>query len=63
MSSTTIVHHGHPDDYGLDAVARHNAQASTEFPEFPEDVKGLGIYVSRTLKSNDERVLTHHPAA
>ncbi|CZT17310.1 uncharacterized protein RCC_03144 [Ramularia collo-cygni] len=43
--SSTIVHHGQsPDDYGLDAVARHNAQVSTEYPDFTEDVKGLGIY-------------------
>lgn len=60
MSSTTIVHHGQsPDDYGLDAVARHNAQASTEFPDFAGDAKGLGIYVSRTTTEGDvEHVLT-----
>ena len=48
MSSTTIVHQGPSpeDDYGLDAVARHNAETGTEqFPSYHEDVKGLGIYV------------------
>jgi len=50
MSSTTIVHHGQaPDDYGLDAVARHNAQASTEHSDYKEDAKGLGIFVSKSL--------------
>ena len=49
MNSTTIVTQGpSPDeDYGLDAVAKHNAQTSTEqFPAYHEDAKGLGIYVS-----------------
>lgn len=49
MTSTTVVTQGPSpeDDYGLEAVARHNAAASTEqFPEYQEDPKGLGIYVS-----------------
>jgi hypothetical protein len=48
MTSTTIVHHGPPpDDYGLDAVAKHNAATSIEqFPPNDEEAKGLGIYVS-----------------
>ncbi|WPG99749.1 Hypothetical protein R9X50_00256800 [Acrodontium crateriforme] len=33
------------EDYGLDAVAQHNAVATTEkFPLYQEDAKGLGIY-------------------
>lgn len=61
MSSTTIVHHGQaPDDYGLDAVARHNAQASTEHPDYKEDAKGLGIFVSKSLMRDhdDDHKLT-----
>lgn len=50
MASMTIVHQGLPsdqDDFGLSAIAKHNAQASTEqFPVYHEDAKGLGIYVS-----------------
>ncbi|EME49540.1 hypothetical protein DOTSEDRAFT_49782 [Dothistroma septosporum NZE10] len=47
MDSTTIVTQGpSPEqDYGLDAVARHNAQTSTQqFPAYHEDARGLGIY-------------------
>lgn len=54
MNSTTIVTQGpSPEDYGLDAVAKHNAQTSTEqFPVYHEDAKGLGIYVSISLCLN-----------
>lgn len=44
MSSTTIVHPG-PEDYGLDAVARHNAQAPIEDYSTYDDTKGLGIHI------------------
>lgn len=38
------------DDFGLDAVAQHNAATSIEqFPEYHEDAKGLGIYVSSVI--------------
>lgn len=50
MTSAAMAHHqgrSPQDDYGLDAIAKHNAQASTEqFPPYHEDPKGLGIYVS-----------------
>ena len=49
MTSTAIVHQGPSpeEDYGLDAIAKHNAATSTEqFPTYQEDAKGLGIYVS-----------------
>jgi hypothetical protein len=49
MTSTAGVTQGPSpeDDYGLEAVAQHNAVISTEqFPEYREDSKGLGIYVS-----------------
>lgn len=51
MTSTQVVHQGPSpeDDYGLDAIAQHNAAvASTEhFPAYHDDAKGLGIYVSQ----------------
>jgi hypothetical protein len=51
MTSTAVVTQGPSpeDDYGLEAVAQHNAATSTvQFPEYQEDAKGLGIYVSRS---------------
>lgn len=33
------------DDYGLDAIAQHNAGVE-QFPPSQEDVKDLGFYVS-----------------
>ena len=67
MSSATVVTQGPSpeEDYGLDAVAQHNAATSIEqFPSYQEDAKGLGIYVSRSangivrcntdLNQNDE---------
>lgn len=50
MNSTATVRQGPSpeEDYGLDAIAKHNAATSTErFPSYQEDTKGLGIYVSR----------------
>lgn len=50
MTSIAVVTQGPSpeDDYGLEAVAQHNAAVSTEqFPEYQEGAKGLGIYVSR----------------
>lgn len=52
MTSTAVVTQGPSpeDDYGLEAVAQHNAAISTEqFPEYQEDTKGLGIYVSKNI--------------
>ena len=49
MTSAAVITQGPSpeDDYGLDAIAQHNAATSTEhFPEYQEDAKGLGIYVS-----------------
>jgi hypothetical protein len=55
MASTTVVHqgHSHEEDYGLDAVAQHNAAVtSTErFSGYGDDAKGLGIYVSTPIQS------------
>ena len=47
MAATTIVTQGSSpkEDYGLDAIAKHNAATATEqFPPYREDAKGLGIY-------------------
>lgn len=39
------------EDYGLDAVAQHNAASATEaFPPYQEDAKGLGIYVNSLFR-------------
>jgi hypothetical protein len=48
MASTTTVTHGRSrgDDYGLAAIAEHNASGTEQFPPYTEDAKGLGIYVS-----------------
>lgn len=47
------------EDYGLDAIAQHNAATSTEeFPPYQEDAKGLGIYVSSFLTLQLLEVLT-----
>ena len=61
MSPTRVDTQGpSPEDYGLDAVARHNAATSTEqFPEYQENSKGLGIYVSsRSILRQRSRTLT-----
>jgi hypothetical protein len=53
MTSTAMLHQSSPpeqDDFGLNEIARHNAQqaqpSTEEFPAYQEDAKGLGIYVS-----------------
>jgi len=48
MASTTTVTHGRSqgDEYGLAAIAEHNASGTEQFPPYAEDAKGLGIYVS-----------------
>ena len=48
MTSTTTVTYGrsHGDEYGLAAIAEHNASGTEQFPPYTEDAKGLGIYVS-----------------
>ncbi len=48
MPSNTFTQGPSPvDDFGLDAVQRHNAAISTEdFQPYHDEVKGLGIYVS-----------------
>lgn len=48
MASTTTVAHGRSrgDEYGLAAIAEHNASGTEQFPAYTEDAKGLGIYVS-----------------
>ena len=54
MASTTTITHGrsHGDEYGLAAIAEHNASGTEQFPPYTEDAKGLGIYVS-TVPSTD----------
>lgn len=47
------------DEYGLDAIAQHNAIHSTEqFPPYEEDAKGLGIYVSSNVRCTPSSPLT-----
>ncbi|KAK5164819.1 uncharacterized protein LTR77_009483 [Saxophila tyrrhenica] len=49
------------DDYGLEAIAQHNAIHSTEqFPPYEEDAKGLGIY-SGSLFHDDDQIYVHNP--
>ncbi|GAB7365528.1 hypothetical protein MBLNU230_g6601t1 [Neophaeotheca triangularis] len=45
MTPTTVAHHGSAtaEDYGLDAVAKHNAGVD-QFPPYQEDAKDLGFY-------------------
>jgi len=52
MGSTTTVSHGrsHGDEYGLAAIAEHNASGTEQFPPYSEDTKGLGINVSTGLR-------------
>ena len=62
MTSAAVVTQGPSpeDDYGLDAVAAHNAAAPTEqFPEYHEDAKGLGIYASTQDTPQNGKALTY----
>jgi len=54
MASTTTVTHGRSrgDEYGLAAIAEHNASGTEQFPAYAEDAKGLGIYVSVNSRLN-----------
>ncbi|KAI7240368.1 hypothetical protein KC330_g1346 [Hortaea werneckii] len=66
MSPTQIVHQqglSHEENFGLDAVAQHNAAvASTEqFPQYHEDSKGLGIYHDAFAPYPDEPSYVHNP--
>ncbi|CAK4032362.1 Hypothetical predicted protein [Lecanosticta acicola] len=64
MTSTTIVHQGPSpeDDYGLDAVAQHNAETSAEhFPAYHEDAEGLGIYGDYAPVYQEEQSYVHNP--
>lgn len=45
------------DDYGLNAIAEHNA-GTEQFPTYQEDTKGLGIYVSPPSSPGRSKVLT-----
>ena len=62
MASTTTITHGrsHGDEYGLAAIAEHNASSTEQFPPYTEDAKGLGIYVSigpqQTLKPPTDHI-------
>lgn len=56
MTSTAVVTQGPSpeDDYGLDAIAQHNATTSAEhLLDYQPDAKGLGIYVSIGNVSGD----------
>jgi hypothetical protein len=48
MATTATLTHGRSqgDEYGLSAIAEHNATGTEQFPPYVEDDKGLGIYVS-----------------
>ncbi|KAF2162239.1 hypothetical protein M409DRAFT_27244 [Zasmidium cellare ATCC 36951] len=65
MTSTAIVQQGPSpeEDYGLDAIAKHNAATSTEqFPSYQEDTKGLGIYQDEYAPVyQDEQSYIHNP--
>lgn len=52
MPSTTMVTrgHSHGDEFGLAAIAEHNATGTEQFPSYNEEAKGLGIYVSTDLQ-------------
>ena len=56
MASTTTVTHGRSqgDEYGLAAIAEHNASGTEQFPPYAEDAKGLGIYVSTALSATSK---------
>ena len=51
MATTATLTHGRSqgDEYGLSAIAEHNATGTEQFPPYAEDGKGLGIYVSTAL--------------
>jgi len=51
MATTATLIHGRSqgDEYGLSAIAEHNATGTEQFPPYAEDGKGLGIYVSTAL--------------
>ena len=53
MATTATLTHGRSqgDEYGLSAIAEHNATGPEQFPPYVEDGKGLGIYVSTALLS------------
>lgn len=61
MASTTTVTHGRSrgDDYGLAAIAEHNASGTEQFPPYAEDAKGLGIYVSTDAQETLELTTDH----
>ncbi|KAK4508348.1 hypothetical protein PRZ48_002086 [Zasmidium cellare] len=65
MTSAAIVQQGPSpeEDYGLDAIAKHNAQVSTEqFPAYQEDTKGLGIYQDEYAPVyQDDQSYIHNP--
>ncbi|KAK3698477.1 hypothetical protein LTR37_016948 [Vermiconidia calcicola] len=63
MVSTTVVTQGPSpeEDFGLDAVAQHNAATSVEqFPPYEEDLKGLGIY-DPAYYQDDNQFYVHNP--
>jgi hypothetical protein len=64
MATTATLTHGRSqgDEYGLLAIAEHNATGTEQFPPFAEDGKGLGIYVSTALLKIS-RLLTDLPVA
>ena len=64
MATTATLTHGRSqgDEYGLSAIAEHNATGPEQFPPYAEDSKGLGIYVSTALLSFS-RILTDRTVA
>jgi hypothetical protein len=64
IATTATLTHGRSqaDEYGLSAIAEHNATGTEQFPTYAEDGKGLGIYVSIALLSIS-RTLTDRTVA
>ncbi|KAK3669504.1 hypothetical protein LTR78_010605 [Recurvomyces mirabilis] len=65
MTSTTVIQHGPSpeDDFGLEAIAQHNAAVvSTEqFPPYQDDGKGLGIHHDGYTPYGDSPAYYHNP--
>ncbi|KAK5134150.1 hypothetical protein LTR08_006925 [Meristemomyces frigidus] len=65
MISSTVLHpqHSPDDDYGLDAIAQHNAAVTSteQFPVYQDDTKGLGIYHDGYAPYQEDASYIHNP--
>ncbi|KAK5123196.1 hypothetical protein LTR85_003395 [Meristemomyces frigidus] len=65
MTSTRVIHQGPSpeEDYGLDAVAQHNAAVTSteQFPVYQDDAKGLGIYHDGFTPYQEDASYLHNP--